>query len=257
MTTTHDAGTFVTPRDLDLFRTLVITRVLDVDQVTAVCRFQSVRRTNRRLLKLVRAGLLRRWFIGSPDGGAKALYGLSPQSNGLIGETNRALVHWKRDAIITGNLFLAHQQAVNEFFIQARFRPSGFVCEQWRNFREPISASIPLMPDAYFEVRRGSTVFPMFLEVDLGTETSKVWRRKVEFYLKLALSGEFERMFHEMRFQVVVVLPSIRRLDAIRAVIAKRTEKLFWLSSQDQVRSAGITAPIWLRPVGPTKVALV
>jgi len=259
MNAMHDPGMFVTPRDLALFRALALARVLDADQVATVCKFRSVRRTNRRLLKLVRAGLLRRWFIGSSTGGPKALYGLSPQSAALIGEARGTLVHWKRDAVLTGNLFLTHQQAVNEMLIQVRFQPlpPDFVCERWTNFHEPISRSVPLMPDGYFEVRQRDTVFPMFLEMDLGTETSKAWRRKAELYLKFALGGEFERIFLVKRFQVLVVLPSTRRMEAVRETIAKRTEKLFWLSTRDQVRSEGFMAPIWLRPVGHAKVPLV
>lgn len=259
MNTFPGAGTFVTPRDLVLFRALTIARVLDADQAATVGGFRSVRRTNRRLLKLVRAGLLRRWFVGSPTGGPKALYGLSPQAAALIGESTRVLIHWKQDAILNGSLFLAHQQAVNEIFIQARFQPlgAGLSCERWTNFQEPLVPSIPLMPDGYFEVRQADVVYPMFLEMDLGTETSKAWRRKVELYLKLALSGEFERMFHEKRFQVLVVLPSTRRLEVIRKTIAKRTDKLFWLAIHDQVRSEGLMSSIWLRPTGEQRRSLV
>jgi len=90
----------------------------------------------------------------------------------------------------------------------------------------------------------------MFLEVDLGTETSKIWRRKVEWYLKFALSGDFERMFRERRFRILIVLHSSRRLEVVRNVIAERTDKLFWFSTQDQIRSEGLLAPIWLRPNG-------
>ena len=214
MMTARNLGTIITSRDLVILRTLVVTRVLQVDHVMAIGAFSSVRRANRRLLKLVRAGLLKRWFVGTAGGGQKALYGLSPQGAALIGETRQGLIPWKQDSIITSSQFLAHQQAVNAVLIQSRFRslPLGLSCERWTTFREPLSPSVRLMPDGYLELMRESAVHPMFLEVDLGTESSRVWKRKVELYLKFALGGEFESMFHQKRFRVLVVLHSERRM---------------------------------------------
>lgn len=259
MSTVVGAGTIVSSRDLALLRTLVITRVLDGEQVRKIGGFTSVRRTNRRLLKLVRAGLLKRWFVGTATGGQRALYGLSPQAANVIGETTQGLIPWKQDALITSSQFLAHQQAVNAVFIQAQCQPppSGLAVRQWMRPKLPLSQSVPLIPDGYFEIVHAGAVHPVFLEVDLGTESSRVWRRKVDLYLKLAISGEFERLFHEKRFRTVVVLPSLRRLESIRTVIAKRTEKLFWLSTLDEVEREGLWSPIWLRPVGDGKVRIL
>jgi hypothetical protein len=259
MSSVKDIGTVTTPRDLMILRTLGVTRVLDGSQIGIVGGFSSVRRTNRRLLKLVNAGLLRRWFVGTEMRGVKAIYGLSPQGASLIGEGSHVLLPWKAGRVITSSSFLAHQQGVNEIFIRARFQPlpPEVSCERWMNFREPLSPSAPLVPDGYLEIRHNATVHRMFLEVDLGTEASKVWKRKVELYLKFALGGEFEQMFHEKRFRVLVLLHSSRRLEIVRKTIASRTDKLFWLSTQDQVRSEGLLAPIWFRPEGPERIPLL
>ncbi len=253
------AGTIVTARDLELLRTLVITRVLDGEQVMKVAGFQSVRRTNRRLLKLVSAGLLKRWFVGTEAGGQRALYGLTPRGANLIGETTQGLIPWKQDSLITSSQFLAHQQAVNAVYIRAQFETSNaeFSVKNWTRPKLPFSPSVPLIPDGYFEIAHLDEFHPMFLEVDLGTEASRVWRRKVDLYLKLAISGEFERLFHAKRFRVLVLLPSVRRLESIRTVIAKRTEKLFWLSTSEEVQRQGLWCPIWLRPVGEERVRIL
>src|ERR1035438_1909447 len=63
----------VQPRDLQLLRELGVMRVLDREQARIVAGFQSTTRANTRLLALTRAGLLRRFFLGS-GGGRKALY---------------------------------------------------------------------------------------------------------------------------------------------------------------------------------------
>jgi protein involved in plasmid replication-relaxation len=259
MRATRGIGTVLTSRDVLLVRTLATARVLDGEQMRTVGKFTSVRRTNRRLLKLVRAGVLRRWFVGTASGGQKALYGLSPQGATLIGETTRGLIPWKQDALITTSQFLDHQQAVNAVFILARFEPlpDGFSCPRWLNFREPLAPSVPLIPDGYFEIVRGNEVYPMFLEADRGTESSTVWKRKVELYLKLALGGEFERMFEGKRFRVLLVLPSLRRLEAVRRIVLKRTEKLFWFATQGKLEREGLCAPVWLRPKGTERIALL
>lgn len=258
MNPTVNAGTVITGRDLVLLRALLVTRVLDCEQAMVVGSFSSIRRTNRRLLKLVRSGLLRRWFVATEHRGVKALYGLSSEATRLIEEHPQGLIPWKQDRVITSSQFLAHQQGINAIFIQARFQlPAEIMCVRWMNFREPLSAALPLMPDAYLEIKNLGTLYPMFLEVDLGTETAKAWRRKVEWYLKFALNGDFERTFGARRFRVLVVLHSSRRLEVVRKVIAERTDKLFWFSSQDQIRSEGLLAPIWLRPKGNDRRGLL
>jgi hypothetical protein len=259
MSTVIDVATIVTPRDLDLFRVLTIARVLDGEQIKVVGGFGSTRRTNRRLLKLVQAGLLRRWFVGAAGGGQKALYGLSPTGANLIGETTQGLIPWKQNALITSSQFLAHQLAVNAVFLLARFQslPPGLSLKRWTRPKLPLSSAVPLIPDGYFEIVHTGTVHPVFLELDLGTESSKVWKRKVELYLKLAISGEFERLFSEKRFRTLIVLPSTRRLESIRTTIAKRTEKLFWLSTFNEVQREGLWGQHWLRPVGQEKVGIL
>lgn len=250
--------TILTTRDRDIFRALAIARVLDGEQIKTVAKFGSVRRTNRRLLKLVQAGFLRRWFIGTSGGGQMALYGLSPQSANLIGETTQGLISWKQDALITSSQFLAHQQAVNEILLLARFGalPTSFSCKCWERPRLPLSASVPLVPDGYFEIVREGILHPMFLEMDLGTESSRVWKRKIEFYLRFATTGIADR-FDPKRLRVLLLFPSARRLESIRKVVAERTEKLFWLSTMDEVQRDGLWSPIWLRPVGDERQRLL
>ena len=259
MSGTKGIGIVLTSRDVILLRTLVTARILDCEQVKTIARFSSIRRTNRRLLKLVRAGLLRRWFVGTESGGQRALYGLSPQGAHRIGETSQRLIRWKPDSLIVSSQFLAHQQAVNAAFVEARFRPlpTGATCEQWLTFNVPLSPSVPLVPDGYFEIVQDGVRYPMFLEVDMGTETATVWMQKVELYFKLAIGGEFERLFHEKRFRVLVLFHSERRLHSIRRRIRSRTDKLFWFTTQQDVKQEGLWNAIWLRPGGGQKVRLL
>ncbi len=71
-------------RDRQLFQELATLRVADREQLKVVGEFGSVSRVNVRLLQLVRAGLLRRFFLGSGGAGRKALYALTPKAAQLV-----------------------------------------------------------------------------------------------------------------------------------------------------------------------------
>ncbi len=238
----------LTSRDVLILRTLVTTRVLGTTEVMTVAGFSSLRRANRRLLKLVRAGFLRRWFVPTESGGQRALYGLSVRGARQIDEAPLGLINWKPDSLITSSQFLSHQQAVNSAFIEANFKPlpDGIRCTRWLSFKTALTPTVPLVPDGYFEIVQHDKIHPMFLEADLGTETSAVWLRKAEHYLRLAISGEFERLFHQKSFRVLVVFPSEKRLVAVRRAIARRTTKLFWFKTQAE----SLWSNSWQRPTG-------
>src|SRR5258708_37739382 len=72
-------------RDRHLLRELALMRVIDREQAMCVAGFGSTTRANSRLLGLTRAGLLRRFFLGTKAGGKKALYSLSPTGAKLEG----------------------------------------------------------------------------------------------------------------------------------------------------------------------------
>lgn len=64
-------------------------RVVDREQAIIAGGFNSTTRVNTRLLALTRAGLLRRFFLGTNAGNRKAIYALSHKGAALIGATPR------------------------------------------------------------------------------------------------------------------------------------------------------------------------
>lgn len=154
------------------------------------------------------------------------------------------------DSFLLGDKFAAHQLAVNEVYCQAR---KGKGLEKathlhWRPGTEPVAPSVPIIPDVYFEIRTPEFIRPVFLEVDLGTEGLPVWSKKIEAYLSLASSGEFERIFTRPRFAVAVVTNSEKRMQSLRSHIAKFTSKLFYFSTMQRIKAEGFWSRIWLRP---------
>src|ERR1041385_4615248 len=78
-------GLVLQPRDRHLLEELAIMRVADREQAKTVAGFGSTTRVNARLLRLTQAGLLKRFFMGTTAGGAKALYALSLKGARAVG----------------------------------------------------------------------------------------------------------------------------------------------------------------------------
>jgi hypothetical protein len=245
-------------RDVEFFKVLgKHARLVDRRQAMKFAGFRSQTRANARLLKLTSNGFLRRYFLGTSKGGSKALYTLSQKGALAAGVENRPVMRTK-ETLLVGDPFVNHQLAVNDVHIAARFT-TGHDCRfrHFLSFAEPLTKSIPLIPDGYFEIETPLGVKPAFLEVDCGTETLKVWTKKTSLYLRLAIEGAFKKLFEHEQFRVLVVAPSERRLSSIRKTIAKQTHKIFWLTSLEQINREGFWSASWLRPEGDTRLSLL
>lgn len=246
-------GLMIQPRDAELLRQLWIMRVADRDQLMTAARFSSITRINTRLLALVRAGLLRRFFIGS-GGGRKALYALSAKGAQVIDAPRRG-PRRRQDELLVADFSILHQLAINGVYCALRFGPIPFPHVQfvhWEGFTEPLTDSLRLIPDGYVEMKTPTGIDASFVEVDLGHEALSVWKEKTKRYVELAASGEFARRFSHPRFRVLVLATSARRVRTIRAAVAGVTEKIFWFATLDLARADQFFDPVWLRPTGET-----
>jgi hypothetical protein len=256
--TKHNAKIVIQTRDRQLLSELAVLRIMDRAMAAKIAGFNSTRRGNARLLQLLRAGLLRRFFVGSIAHGRKGIYTLSKKGAQLVcaelGGLDRTT-----DRLVVGDLFVQHQMAINQFYLALKYsqpRNAQDPSLRWTSFREAVSETIKLTPDGYFEVSTGEVVRSMFVEVDLGTESLKVWKEKIRYYLQLAVSGEFERRFHRPQFRVLVVGNSERRILNIRETVAQSTSKIFWFTTIQEINREGLWAPIWLRPSGAQRHSL-
>lgn len=256
---TKASGLVLQERDRHLLRELAGMRIIDRELAKSVAGFQSTRRANARLLALTRAGLLRRFFWGTIAGGRKAIYSLAPKAAPLI-ETPYRSFQRKPDHTLAGDLFVAHQLEINGIFVVLKYRPivvPGVSFRRWLYFAKPLSQATPIIPDGYFELTVPQGVRPMFLEVDRGTEPQAAWQKKIECYLRCAISGEFSQHFGQAQFRVLVIANSDRRINGIRRTAAKVTEKIFWFSTLESIKRDGFWSPVWLRPSGDPKQSLL
>jgi hypothetical protein len=245
-------------RDLDFFKILGTTaRLVDREQAMRFAGFTSRTRANERLLKLTANGLLRRYFLGTFKGGSKALYTLSEKGAHIAEVENRPVIR-NKEALLVGDPFVNHQLAINDVHIAARFSiPQNCKFIRFVAFQKPLTKALALIPDGYFEIETPSGSIPAFIEVDLGTESLKVWSKKIALYLHLAISGTFEKIFGREQFRVLVLAPSERRLRTIQKTVLKQTQKIFWLSTLEQIKRDGFWQAVWLRPNKDQKLSLL
>jgi len=252
MTGNRQRGCVIQDRDRHLLSELDTLRIIDRESAKVVAGFGSTRRANDRLLQLTRAGLLRRFFVGSIAHGRKAVYTLSAKGADMISAKLDG-IHRTSDRLIVGDAFIEHQSAINQFYLTLKYRPTPNANTQllrWHTFRQSISEAIKLTPDGYFELACADTIRAMFLEVDLGTEALSVWQQKTASYLQLAISGEFQKRFRQSQFRTLVVTRSERRLANIRSTVAKSTDKIFRFATLETINRDGIWSPHWLTPTG-------
>jgi hypothetical protein len=239
-------------RDRHLLSELATMRIIDHEMALRIGGFGVLRRTSWRLLGMTRAGLLRRFFVGTIGSGRKAVYTLSPKGAELVSARLAGIIR-PEGKLVTGDRFVEHQTGINEVYLAVkypRFPNSVNRFIRWHTFRHSISDSIKLTPDGYFEIASPQGVRAMFLEADLGTEALSVWKQKTAYYLQLAVSREFAQRFRQPQFRVLVVANSDRRIANIRGVICKSTDKIFWFTTLEKINRDGIWSPIWLRPTG-------
>ncbi len=250
-------GMVIQQRDRLLLTELATMRIIDRETAKLIAGFGSTTRANTRLLKLTRAGLLNRFFVGTINAGRKAVYTLS-RKGGLLTDAEAKPISRAHGQTLVGDLFVNHQEHINLIYTALKFRtlPGHARFLRWRTFQRPLSQTSRLIPDGYLELQTTAGVRPMFLEVDLGHQAMKIWAQKTRSYLQLAVSGDFARLFGKPQFRVLVVTNSRRRLGHIRTLIAKHTDKIFWLSDFESINHSGLWTPVWFRPTGDQPLPL-
>jgi hypothetical protein len=256
--TGNEHGIIVQERDRHLLRELALMRVIDREQAKRVAGFGSTTRVNARLLGLTRAGLLRRFSLGTGGARAKALYAHTARGAALAGVPFRG-PRRKQGESLTADFFAEHQLAINDVYCAVKYSnlPVTVRFRRWLAFYEPVAPGLRLIPDGYVELETPSGILAAFLEVDLGGEPQRVWQEKVKNYLRFAVSGEFKRRFEQNQFRVLVVAQSERRLQSIRQTVASLTPKIFWFACREAIQRETLFAPVWSRPTHENNQPLI
>lgn len=238
-------------RDLKLLRTTALLRFIDRQQATIIGGFSSVPRVNATMLRLLKAKLLQRFFLGVGVGTRKSIYSISKKGAALVGMPYRRLRR-ESNGLYSGDLFLEHQLLLNDIYLAIHRPELAALVQNWRTFDRPLPHS-SVIPDAYFEIIRDQIIKPVFLEVDKATESKTIWKKKTAGYLSFALSGAFEKTFGHSQFRVAVITTQQQALKRIQSAISEQTSKVFWLTTFSAIKTAGFFSAIWQRPSGEDK----
>jgi hypothetical protein len=249
---TGSKNIIIQPRDLSLFRTLALLRAIDREQAKRIGGFTSITRVNARLLGLVKAKVLYRFFLGTGPGTQKAIYILTPKGAALAGVQYKRFRR-KHSSLYSGDLFLEHQLLLNEIYLSLHKDEHLVRVQNWKTFEKPLPDS-SIIPDAYFELATADAIKPVFLEVDKSTESKTIWKKKAAGYLSFALSGAFEKQFSHSQFRVLVITTTHQQLRRIQSAISEQTSKVFWLTTFDDIKSLGFFSAIWQRPKGEESI---
>lgn len=242
-------------RDRLLLRIIGELRMVDREQARRAAGFASTTRINTRLRALVWMGLLKQFFVGTSAGTRKAIYALT-RKGAAVADARFRRVRFLENRLVGADLFLEHQLQLNSVYFGLASPPAGFQMTSWKIFDTTLSPAINLKPDAYFELR-ADVVRPMFVEVDMGTETRRIWQKKISEYVKLALTEEFGRLFQQRHFRVLILATSERRLQTILDTVAKQTDKIFFGTTLNAINRESLWGNVWLRPGKPEKVSLM
>lgn len=213
--------------------------------------------TRRVLHRLVQRRLLARTSrqLGGPAGGSAApVHYLTTAGAALLGETPlpprapRGML-LLRHALATADVVLAFDRA-------ARTHP-GHALLGWANDRD-IGAELgplPLLPDLYLVYAAAHLEVHLFIEIDLGSESSRVIATKIDRYLQLWRQGSVQEQLGIWPVIAWVTTTPIRarlletaitRVHAAQPdgeAVARGTE--FAVTTIGQLERDGPLAPIW------------
>jgi hypothetical protein len=127
--------------------------------------------------------------------------------------------------------------------------------------------STVVVPDAHLVYRAARTTLDAFLEVDLGTEGSRVFARKIERYLALYRSGAWQAHLPVWPL-VIAVTPSATRAALLRRASAtvldaqydrehiKQVTAFAFSTIDDVLGASGPLGLIWRFAGGPDRAPL-
>jgi hypothetical protein len=249
-------GLHLQPWDLRVIHALaeefiVLTR----SQICALEPGRGLRRTNFRLLQLLREGIVSRRFPWSPLSPRVPLYYLGPRAAAALGraDDDRRIRARREQAARVRDAALAHLLLVNSVFLKfvsGHHFYSDYELRSWIPQHAAVWKSISqrglgVHPDGFGEFRKSSVPFHCFLEVDRGSERGKILCEKLSAYVQYWASGQFTRHFTSDRFRVLFVVSTRGRAQSVLRAAAGAPPGLCWVAEAMDVLHSPLFAPVW------------
>ncbi len=193
----------LTARDRRLIEDIVLHHVMTSQQTVALGYFSSLSRANRRLLTLVRAGLLERVTVNASFQARKALYRASKHARGSIDQRVATLLARRR----CSPLQLDHSLAAVDVRIKLRdLRMDRWLAEpqcrhKYTIQRGSLTQAEDFRPDGVATFRE----WLVFVEVDRGTVSLARFKAKLDGYATYVRSGVLVETYGQVQPVLLVV----------------------------------------------------
>jgi len=243
------------PRDREIMLCVHEFRFLTREQIQRLFDFNCVTRANIRLRKLYDHGYLSRHFLPTVRGSSRAVYFLGPKGMEIISEgLGLDISTLKLNRKGFKDLFLNHQLALNEARIAITLtikEKAQMSLDCWLNedacLQEYGRRRGIIRPDAYFRFFNNGRIYSFFLEVDRSTMSHSRFRLRIQSYLEYAQSGYYQARYGVRYFRVLIITITLERLFNLKRLIEGLTNKIFWFTTMDQIRSRNVFQSIWYR----------
>jgi len=223
----------LTERDYAVVKTVSALRLASGVQLqrmhfTGSTNTANARAARRALLRLTRLGVLER--LSRNVGGVRAGSAGFVYRLGRVGQRLAAERGWTADnrqwqSHIPGWLFLDHALQVAELHVLLTEAARTGHVELLDLQAEPachrrFGQQAVLKPDSYVRLGSGDYDLVFFIEVDMGTESSRTLQRKLGDYLAYETSGR-EQAEHGVFPKVLWLAPDAGRVGTIRACVGR------------------------------------
>jgi len=152
---------------------------------------------------------------------------------------------------------LEHILSINQFRVSlatASTDASSLEILEWQTSGETkfrvVARKVTLIPDAGFTLKTANLKLFYFLEVDLGSEPSRILTEKCRSYYAFWQSREFAQKYFcapNVGFRVLFVAPTEKRAATILKSIQKLDagQNMFWVTGQEEIKPERILEQIW------------
>jgi hypothetical protein len=275
------------PRDLALLEDLRQHRLLTTSQLETLrgsdpdpaLRFVSRLTLTRRLKLLFHGQYVRRLARPSTGGMQEPTYLLDREGARALSRLHGEIA-FRASSQLPKLAALEHALAINQFRVslvascaRTASTPSEARLLQWHSgesakFTVSLAGSDPksrlmerkvaLIPDGFFVLKTPTMRLFYFLEVDLGSEASRVLVEKCRAYYAFWHSGGFgekHALEGKVGFRVLFVAPTEKRAATILKAFDKLDvgKAMFWVALQGQITPLELLGPLWRNALHPDR----
>jgi hypothetical protein len=260
------AGLRLEERDEQLLCDLYQHRFMARGQLEALY-FTSTVRCNARLRQLFDYSFVKRYYLPAAPYGAQAIYSIGKNAVPLVArrlEVEADEVARQQRGTRTPTFIEHTLEVVNIWlcFRAACAQRQDVKIERWlpeilcrHEYDITVNSGShsgrwrkeAFKPDAFVRLASQGRFHNFFVEVDLGHTSSRQFIGKLLTHQRYLESGLFQEIYGGDEFHTLVITTGPRRLRNLRALVEQQNSHLFWLTTFEDARTAGLFGSIWHR----------